>query len=352
MKPNKIKVGISVGDINGIGLEIICKTFADNRLLNYCTPILFANAKLFNAQRKAINLPEIQFQGIKSLNELNYRKLNIFNVWEEDVAFQFGEPSKIAGEYAFKSLEAATQRWQNGEIDVLLTAPINKDNMHEAGFAYPGHTEYLQHALGESNHLMLMLSDDMKVGLATSHISLKDVHGSLRIEGILDRLKIIQHCLQMDFSINKPKIAVLGLNPHAGENGLLGTEEQQIIFPAIEEAKKQGILAFGPFPADGFFGASSYKKFDAILAMYHDQGLIPFKTLAFGQGVNFTAGLSRIRTSPDHGTGYAIAGKGIANEASFKQALYAALDIFRARTENESLLSNALEIKPRFSERD
>lgn len=340
----KIKIGISVGDINGIGMEVIIKTFADNRMMEICTPIVYGSSKISTFHRKALGINDFSFNYIKSLSEINHKKPNLLECWKEDVDIDFGQSNEDGGKYAFLSLEAATKDLAEGKIDALVTAPINKDNIQSEEFNFPGHTEYLTEKFdGES--LMLMVNDNIKIGVATNHIPVSAIANTLTADTIFSKLKILNKSLVQDFSLNGPKIAVLGLNPHAGDNGLIGKEENEIIIPAINNAKSIGINAFGPYPADGFFGSGNYQKFDAVLAMYHDQGLIPFKSLSFGEGVNFTAGLSIIRTSPDHGVAYEIAGQNKAEENSFRKAVYMACDIFRSRSLAEEINENPLVIK-------
>lgn len=326
----KIKLGISVGDINGIGLEVIIKTFHDNRMMEICTPIVYGSSKVSTFHRKALGINDFSFNYIKSLSEINHKKPNLLECWKDDVEIKLGESNEDGGKYAFLSLEAATKDLAEGKIDALVTAPINKDNIQSEEFNFPGHTEYLSEKF-EGESLMLMVNDNIKIGVATNHIPVSAIANTLTSDTIFSKLKILNKSLVQDFSLNGPRIAVLGLNPHAGDNGLIGKEENEIIIPAINNAKSIGINAFGPYPADGFFGSGNYKKFDAILAMYHDQGLIPFKSLSFGEGVNFTAGLSIIRTSPDHGVAYEIAGQNKAEENSFRKAVYMACDIFKSR---------------------
>jgi len=339
---NKVKIGISIGDVNGIGLEVILKTLANNSILDYCTPIVYGHTKVASYHRKALGLTDFNFNVITSANLANPKKANLINCWEEDVKIELGTSTETGGKYALLSLEKATEDLINGEIDALVTAPINKHNIQSETFKFPGHTEYLQQRSGSSDVLMFLISEDLKIGVVTGHIPLKDVSSAITKEKIVDKLKMINDSLKKDFWIEKPKIAVLGLNPHAGDNGLLGKEEEDIIIPAIHEAFDKGIICFGPYSADGFFGNGTYKQFDAVLAMYHDQGLIPFKTIAFSTGVNYTAGLKVIRTSPDHGTGYDIAGKNLADPTSFIEALFAATHIVKNRAEQGLLLSNQL----------
>ena len=340
----KIKIGISVGDINGVGMEVIIKTFADARMMDICTPIVYGSSKVSTFHRKALGINDFSFNYIKSLKEINHKKPNLLECWNEDVEMSLGTSNTDGGQYAFLSLEAATKDLAEGNIDALVTAPINKDNIQSEEFNFPGHTEYLSEKF-EGESLMLMVNDNIKIGVATNHIPVSAIANTLTADTIFSKLKILNKSLVQDFSLNGPKIAVLGLNPHAGDNGLIGKEENEIIIPAISNAKSIGINAFGPYSADGFFGSGNYNKFDAILAMYHDQGLIPFKSLSFGEGVNFTAGLSIIRTSPDHGVAYEIAGQNKAEENSFRKAVYMACDIFKSRILAEEINGNPLAIK-------
>lgn len=338
----KIKIGISIGDINGIGLEVILKTFNHPQMLNYCIPILYGHTKVASYHRKANALHDITFNVIQHANQAAAKRVNMFNCWEEDVKIELGQATETGGKYAFLSLQQATADLKAGHIDALVTAPINKKNIQSESFDFPGHTEYLQKESGRLDALMFLISDTLRVGVVTGHMPLNEVAQNIKKEHIVRKLRMMHKSLKNDFWIEKPKIAVLGLNPHAGDNGLLGLEEQDIIMPAIQEAFDEGIICFGPYAADGFFGNASYKQFDAVLAMYHDQGLIPFKTLAFGKGVNYTAGLDFVRTSPDHGTGYDIAGKGQADESSFVEAVFAAIHIVQQRREQKALMENQL----------
>ncbi|MEC4112978.1 4-hydroxythreonine-4-phosphate dehydrogenase PdxA [Myroides pelagicus] len=340
-KKENIKVGISIGDLNGIGAEVILKSFEDNRMLEICTPIIFANSKPLSYVKKSIN-NSTTLQGIDSLTQVVPNKLNVYNLWKENINISFGKNDPQVGKYAIKSFVEATQALKNGEIDLLVTAPINKYNSNDEEFTHPGHTGYLDSEL-EGEALMLLVTDELKVGLLTDHIPLKDVAAAITPELIEKKVKIVNQSLINDFNIFKPKIAVLGLNPHASDNGLIGTEEQEVMTPTIKKLHEEGILVSGPFPADGFFGSETYKKFDAVLACYHDQGLTAFKALSFSKGVNFTAGLDKIRTSPDHGTAYEIAGKGIADATSFREAIYLAIDIFNNRNFNLEASSNPLQ---------
>lgn len=334
MSDRHIRVGITHGDINGIGYEVILKTLQDDQMLEFCTPVLYGSAKIASFYRKLLgeNNLNVQFTRVDNGEAIVDGHNNIINVVPEDVKIEPGLSTEAAGEAAFAALQRATDDLVNGNIDVLVTAPINKHNIQSADFQFPGHTEYLQARFGgESEALMMMCSEDMRVALVTAHLPLSQVPAAISEELILHKLEILKASLKRDFGLEAPRIAVLSLNPHAGEDGLLGTEEKEIIEPAIAKARQNKILAFGPYAADGFFGAAQFKKFDGILAMYHDQGLAPFKTLSMDAGVNFTAGLPFVRTSPDHGTGYDIAGKDLASPASMRQAIFAAIDIFRSR---------------------
>ncbi len=335
-----IKLGISIGDLNGIGSEIVLKTFDDSRMLDFCTPIIFASSKIINFLKKHYNL-STHFQGIDEPSKAVDGKINVMNVWKENVNINFGEEDIKVGEYAFKSLEAATKALKNDEIDVLVTAPINKATIQSDNFSFPGHTDYLAKEL-EGESLMLMITDNLKVGLLTDHVALKDIASVITPELIQKKIKIIQQTLKQDFRVEKPKIAVLGINPHSGDQGLIGKEDEEILKPTIQKIRDNGDLVFGPYAADSFFGSKNYKNFDAVIASYHDQGLIPFKTLSFGRGVNFTAGLNKVRTSPDHGTAFEIAGKNEANINSFKEAVFKAIEIYKAREEYRDLTENPL----------
>jgi 4-hydroxythreonine-4-phosphate dehydrogenase len=352
MLDGKVVVGISQGDINGIGLELIIKSLHDPIMNELCVPIVFGSSKTIAAYRKTLQIEEFSFHPIKECSEANSKKPNIINVYDEDVALDIGKQTANGGKYAFKSLEAACKALSENKIDVLVTAPINKENIQSTDFKFAGHTEYLDEKFGKGNSLMFLISDSLKVAVATGHIPVTQVAQALTVDVIVKKIQLLNQSLKNDFQIAKPKIAVLGLNPHAGDNGVIGNEEKEIIIPAINRVKEENILVFGPYSADGFFGNEQYKKFDAVLAMYHDQGLIPFKTIAFNSGVNFTAGLSIIRTSPDHGTAYDIAGKNMASEESFREAMYAAIDIFRRRNQQMQLQSNPLKITLQRRERD
>lgn len=342
-KAENIIVGISIGDLNGIGSEIVLKTFEDSRMLELCTPVIFANVKIVSFIKKNFELTA-QLHGIDKIDQLVLGKINVLNVWKEGVDINFGKIDDNVGKYAIKSFVAATNALKENQIDVLVTAPINKYNIQSEEFNFPGHTDYLDKQL-EGEALMFMIQDNLRVGLLTDHLPINEVSKHLNEELINRKVRTINESLIKDFKIRKPKIAVLGLNPHAGDNGVIGKEDDEIIKPAIKKLFDEGIMAFGPFSADGFFGNSLYEKYDAVIAIYHDQGLIPFKTLSFGQGVNYTAGLNKIRTSPDHGTAFEIAGKGVADYNSFKEAVYLAIDIYNSRIEHQELLKNPLKIK-------
>lgn len=339
-KSEKIKLGISIGDFNGIGIEIILKTFLDKRMLDFCVPIIFGSTKLISAYKKALNI-NVPFNGIKQLNNAVPSKINILNLWNDDFELNLGKPTEASGKFAFKSLEAATEALKEGEIDILVTAPINKDNIQSEEFVFPGHTEYLESKLdGES--LMILMTDKLRIGLITGHIPVSEISKAITPELIKSKVAILYKTLVEDFGISKPKIALLGLNPHCGDNGVIGNEDDEIIRPTIAEIQEERKLVYGPYAADSFFGSDNYKSFDGILAMYHDQGLAPFKTLSFGEGVNFTAGLEKVRTSPDHGTAYELAGKGKANINSFKEAVFSAIQVFKSRAEYKRLTKNTL----------
>jgi 4-hydroxythreonine-4-phosphate dehydrogenase len=342
-KAENIIVGISIGDLNGIGSEVVLKTFEDSRMLELCTPVIFANVKLLSFVKKSFQSASL-LHGIDKLDQIVPGKINVLNLWREGVDLNLGVNDPKAGEYAIKSFVAATKALKDGLVDVLVTAPINKYNIQSEEFKFPGHTDYLDQEL-EGNALMLMVQDNLRVGLLTDHIPLSEVASHLTEELIKRKIETVKQSLIQDFSINKPKIAVLGLNPHCGDGGVIGTEDDLIIKPVLKKIFDKGTLVFGPFAADGFFGSSQYEKYDAIIAAYHDQGLIPFKTLSFGNGVNYTAGLNKIRTSPDHGTAYDIAGKGVADFNSFKEAVYLAIDIYHSRNQYVEISVKPLKMK-------
>jgi 4-hydroxythreonine-4-phosphate dehydrogenase len=346
------KIGITCGDINGIGLEVIIKTFADNRMLQSCIPVIYCNAKAAIQYRKSIHLSDFGFHQIKNVGDATNKNVNLLNVYDKELKLEFGISSAQAGELSLASISSAITDIKAGLIDAIVTAPINKDNIQSSEFKFAGHTEYLAQQFEAKEHLMFLISDNLKIGTVTGHIPINQVASQLSIEKIISKAKLMATSLQSDFGIRKPKIAILGLNPHAGDNGVIGDEEKNIIIPAIEKLKEQGILAFGPFGADGFFGSGVFTKYDAALSMYHDQGLIPFKTMAFENGVNYTAGLSIVRTSPDHGTAYDLAGKNVANESSFRYAVYAAIDILNQRQLQTDISANPLKISQQRRERD
>lgn len=335
-------IGFSCGDMNGIGPELIIKTLEDNRILDFCTPVVFQSNKSINFYRKF--LPEVNFPFtiIKDLARLNLKQVNVYNCWEEEVAITPGQLNETGGKYAFKSLKAAVEALQNNQVQGLVTAPIHKKNIQSAEFNYTGHTPYLKAAFGADDVVMLLVASNMRVGLVTEHVPVTEIGSHITFDTILRKLQIMNNSLIKDFGIDKPKIAVLGLNPHSGDEGLIGQEEETIIKPAIKEAKNNNLLAFGPYSADAFFARGQYEQFDAVLAMYHDQGLIPFKSLAIGEGVNYTAGLPVIRTSPDHGTAFDIAGKGIADQSSFLAATFECIEIIKRRAIYEENHKNPL----------
>ncbi len=349
MSKHKIKIGISQGDINGVGYEVIMKTLSDHRIMDLCTPIVYGSPKVAAYHRKALDMDNFNFNTIHSASEADTRKANIINCIDDNVRVELGKVSDVAGEASYMSLDAAVQDLKAGHIDALVTGPISKDNIQSDKFNFPGHTEFLAEQFETDNYLMLMVSEMMKIGVVTTHVPLGKVSQLITKEAIIKKLRIMASSLEQDFSIKKPRIAVLGLNPHAGDGGLLGSEENEIIIPAIERAKEEGILAIGPYPSDGFFGSGDYSKFDAVLAMYHDQGLTPFKVISFERGVNYTAGLPVIRTSPAHGTAFDIAGEGKASCESFREALYLAIDVHKSRVLHKEISKNPLkkyEINP------
>lgn len=339
-KEKKIKIGISIGDLNGIGGELIVKTFSDNRLLEFCTPIVFASTKTMSFLKKHFQ-SSISFHGIHDASHAVDGKLNVVNVWKQDVDIEFGKETLEAGQYALESLKAAVASIKENEVDVLVTAPINKHNIQSEDFKFPGHTDFLNQEL-EGDSLMFMVSDTLRMGLLTDHVPVGDVPQYLNEDLISKKINLIHQSLKQDFALGAVKIAVLGVNPHTGDNGVIGSEDDTILRPAIEKIKASGKLIYGPYAADSFFGSNNYQNFDAIVATYHDQGLIPFKTLTFGNGVNYTAGLNKVRTSPDHGTAYDIAGKGIANIDSFKEAIFVGIEIYRNRNMDAELKKNPL----------
>jgi 4-hydroxythreonine-4-phosphate dehydrogenase len=335
-------IGISCGDINGIGIELIIKTVSDTRLLDICTPVIFASNKALNFYRKSVPEINFNFSTIKEANRVNHKQVNLFSCWEDDIVIAPGQLTDIGGKYAVLSLVTAAQALKDGKIDGLVTAPIHKKNTQSQEFNFTGHTPYLKNLFGVQDVLMFMVADNMRVGLVTEHVPVNEIARHITREAILSKLQLMNNSLKKDFLINKPKIAVLGLNPHAGDEGLIGKEEDEIIRPAIKEAKQRDIFCFGPYSPDAFFAHGSHEKFDGVLAMYHDQGLIPFKSLAFGEGVNYTAGLPAVRTSPDHGVAFDIAGKNKADESSFREAIFKCVDIIRNRKEYEEQMKNPL----------
>jgi 4-hydroxythreonine-4-phosphate dehydrogenase len=339
---NKPVIGISCGDVNGIGIELIIKTFGDSRILDICTPVIFANNKVINFYRKSVPDININFISIKEFSRINHKQVNLFSCWEEEVAITPGTLNDIGGNYAVKSLVAAAQALKDGRIDGLVTAPIHKKNTQSQQFNFTGHTPYLKNLFGAADVAMFMVAENIKVALLTEHVAIKEIAQHITKENILSKLQILNSSLKKDFGITKPKIAVLGLNPHAGDEGLIGKEDEEIIKPAVKDAKQKDIFCFGPYPADAFFARGQHEKFDGVLAMYHDQGLIPFKSLAIGEGVNYTAGLKYVRTSPDHGVAFDIAGKGKADEASFREAIFKCVDIINSRKEFETQYKNPL----------
>ncbi len=342
----KLIVGITQGDGNGIGYEVIIKALADERMLDLCTPVIYGSSKIFGFYKKQIhNIEQINTNVISSAKDVHQKRVNIVNCLPDNVFVEPGQSTPESAKAAMTSLERAVEDIKAGYIDVLVTAPINKRAMVGEGFGYTGHTEYLEKEFGVDEVAMIMVCDKLKVGVVTGHIALKDVVKSLTTEKILRKLRLMNKSLKRDFGIDAPKIAVLGLNPHCGDGGLLGDEEQQIILPAVRQANEEGILAFGPYSPDGFFGLANYSKFDAVLAMYHDQGLTPFKAIAFEEGVNYTAGLPVVRTSPDHGTAYEMAGRDLADPRSMMSAIYTAIDIFNRRADYDDLMEGRMTIK-------
>ena len=339
----KIRLGITQGDTNGIGYEVILKTFSNSAMLELCTPVIYGSSKTMNYHRKAVGVQAFQTNNVKSVDYLKENLPNVVEVCPDEVKVELGKADKQAGKAAFQALEAAITDLKNGKIDAIVTAPISKENIQSAEFNFPGHTEYLEASVGDGEKaLMVLFSEKIRVALVTTHLPITEVPKAITKELIKEKLQIFNDSLKRDFNIQGPRIAVLALNPHAGENGLIGKEESEVIAPAIQEAYDEKILCFGPYAADGFFGNEKYRHFDGVLAMYHDQGLAPFKTLSMGEGVNFTAGLPIVRTSPDHGTGYDIAGQGVAQPDSFRQAVYAAIDIVRNRRRFDQATANPL----------
>lgn len=341
-RDDKPLIGITMGDVGGIGPELILKVFSDARVLDHFSILIYGSVKALNYYRQMLKFDKFHFTPIQSANQAHARKINVLEVNPQFDRVEIGVPNARAGALAFTALEKATQHLVEGRIHALVTLPINKATIQNPNFKFPGHTEYLTDRFKDAESLMMMVHEDLRVAVLTGHIPLKDVSSAVKVDAILSKLYLMEQSLQLDFNIEKPKIAVLGLNPHAGENGLLGNEEQETIRIALDIAREKGMLVFGCYPADGFFASNTYRKFDGVLAMYHDQGLIPFKVLSQGDGVNYTAGLKFVRTSPDHGTAYDIAGKREADETSFRNALYLAVDVFRNRTDNQALKAGAI----------
>ena len=332
MQPQKPRIGITLGDLNGIGPEVVIKALADNRLLAMITPVIYGSAKVISFYKKQLNIEEFNYTQVRNKGQYAPKSINVVNCWEDNLEISPGKASKESGKAAFIALKQACEELKEGLIDALVTAPIDKHSIHSDDFPFKGHTEYLTQFFGGES-LMFMVSDTLRVGLVTEHIPVREIASAVTKERIEAKLKVMDHSLRNDFGINKPRIAVLGLNPHAGDGGLIGLEDEQLIKPVVADQKNKGKLVYGPFASDGFFATGSHMKYDAVLAMYHDQGLLPFKTLAFEEGVNFTAGLPIVRTSPDHGTAYNLAGKNQANESSMREAVYRAADIFKSRNE-------------------
>jgi 4-phospho-D-threonate 3-dehydrogenase / 4-phospho-D-erythronate 3-dehydrogenase len=339
---DNIKIGISIGDINGIGMEVILKTLDDPRITQLCTPVVYGSSKVLSYHKNIVNIGDFPIVNVRDAHHLKAGEVNVVNCWQDNVRITLGKASEESGKFAYVSLDRAVQDLNAGLIDALVTAPINKHAMQLAGFPHTGHTEFLTAKANVQESLMLMVNDQLRVALATNHIPISEISKKLNKEVILRKLILLNQSLKMDFGIQKPKIALLGLNPHAGDEGSIGKEEQLFIIPAIQEAKSKGIFAVGPYPADGFFGSGTYQHFDAVLAMYHDQGLVGFKSLSFESGVNFTAGLPFVRTSPDHGTAYNITGQNKASADSFREALFMAIEIVKKRADYKEMYANPL----------
>ena len=348
MEREKIVIGITQGDINGIGYEVILKTLSESRVLDAFVPVIYGSPKVAAFHRKQLDIQGINLNIINSVEELNPKRINIINCSDDEIKVELGRSTVEAGKAAFAALEQATEDLKKGALDAIVTAPINKKNIQSADFHFPGHTEYLEEKFGTGTpSLMLLMNDVMRVAVVTGHIPVAEVSNAITKELIIEKLLVFNKSLKEDFMIVRPRIAVLGLNPHAGDEGVIGDEEQKTIIPALKEAEKQGVVCVGPYAADGFFGSGQFSKFDGILAMYHDQGLIPFKSISMDSGVNFTAGLSVIRTSPAHGTAYDLAGKNLASEDSFRQAIYTACDIYQNRMINKEITANPLKVEKR-----
>ncbi len=332
-QPAKPRIGITLGDVNGIGPEVTIKALADNRVFGLITPVVYGSTKAISFYKKQLGIEELHYGHVRNKGQYTAKSINVINCWDENLEITPGKASTVAGNAAFIALKQACEDLRDGLIDALVTAPIDKNTIHSDEFPFTGHTEYLTQFFGSSDSLMFMVSDALRIGLVTEHIPLRDVAAAITKERVERKLQLMEQSLKTDFGINRPRIAVLGLNPHAGDHGLIGQEDETVIKPAVNESRSKGRLTYGPFPADGFFGSAQHSRYDGILAMYHDQGLLPFKTIAFEEGVNFTAGISMVRTSPDHGTAYPLAGKNQANEQSMRTAIYRAADIFRSRME-------------------
>ncbi len=344
MSNQKIKIGITHGDINGIGYEVIIKTLLDNRIFDICIPIIYGSPKVAAYHRKALDIVNFSLNNIKSPNDANPKRANIINCVDDDIRVELGKSTSTAGESSYIALKQAVEDLKANKLDAIVTAPINKHNIQSTDFRFAGHTEYLKECFEAKEVLMLMVSDFIRIGVVTSHIPLADVPSLITLQTVLSKIRLLNKTLIEDFGIRKPKLAIFGLNPHAGEQGILGKEEKDIIIPAINKAKEEDIMALGPFPSDGFFGSGDFMRFDGILAMYHDQGLTPFKSLVPNEGVNYTAGLPIIRTSPAHGTAFELAGKNLAMPGSFRKALFTAVDIHKHRKEYAELTKNPLQI--------
>lgn len=343
MKQNKLRVAITHGDINGVGYEVIIKALSDQRITEMCTPVVYGAAKVSGYYKKVLDVPNLQFNIVVSADSILPDRVNFVNCFDDELKVEIGKPSNIAGEASLKALEIAVKDLREGKVDVLVTAPINKNTIQSDKFNFTGHTEYLQDRLGgDDESLMILMNENLKVALVTTHEPIKDLSEKITKELIIKKLNIFNESLKKDFRLERPRIAVLSLNPHAGDGGLIGSEEKETIIPAIEEAYNNGLVCFGPYPADGFFGAALYKNFDGVLAMYHDQGLAPFKALSMDDGVNYTAGLAYVRTSPDHGTAYDIAGKSKASANSMRQAIYTAIDVYNNRVMYAEMTANPL----------
>ncbi len=339
----KLRIGLTIGDINGIGVEVIIKTLRDNRIIDYCTPVIYGSSRVVSYHRKVLKAEDFTYNIVSDIDRCKPNTCNILNCWTEELAVNLGQANKEAGRFVLRALEAAAYDLAQQKIDALVTAPVNKDQINSTETPFQGHTEFLTDKFDVKESLMFMVSDNLRIGLVTNHVPIQQVSQRISQDLIIEKLGLMYHSLQQDFGIDRPKIAVLGLNPHAGDNGLIGKEEQEVIIPAIEAFRTNNQLVFGPYPADGFFGNAMQQQFDGVLAMYHDQGLVPFKALSFGSGVNFTAGLPIVRTSPDHGTAYDIAGKNIASPDSFRKALFTAIDILRQRRRYAEMTANPLQ---------